>query len=147
MIRRITRRPIDAGRLIRKVTDKSAGGIVLFVGTVRNTSEAGEVKGIFYEAYKEMAEKRIEQIEEEAKKNWPIKKIAVLHRVGKLKLSEISVAVAVSSAHRKEAFEACRFIIDRIKQDAPIWKKELLKTGTEKWVEGLPISKEASTGT
>ncbi|MEM3267482.1 MAG: molybdenum cofactor biosynthesis protein MoaE [Conexivisphaerales archaeon] len=147
MIRRITRRPIDAGRLIRKVTDKSAGGIVLFVGTVRNTSEAGEVKGIFYEAYKEMAEKRIEQIEEEAKKNWPIKKIAVLHRVGKLKLSEISVAVAVSSAHRKEAFEACRFIIDRIKQDAPIWKKELLKTGTEKWVEGLPISKAASTGT
>ncbi|MEM0287387.1 MAG: molybdenum cofactor biosynthesis protein MoaE [Nitrososphaerota archaeon] len=147
MIRRITRRPIDAGRLIRKVTDKSAGGIVLFVGTVRNTSEAGEVKGIFYEAYKEMAEKRIEQIEEEAKKNWPIKKIAVLHRVGKLKLSEISVAVAVSSAHRKEAFEACRFIIDRIKQDAPIWKKELLKTGTEKWVEGLPISNAASTGT
>ncbi|MEM3186647.1 MAG: molybdenum cofactor biosynthesis protein MoaE [Conexivisphaerales archaeon] len=147
MIRRITRRPIDAGRLIRKVTDKSAGGIVLFVGTVRNTSEAGEVKGIFYEAYKEMAEKRIEQIEEEAKKNWPIKKIAVLHRVGKLKLSEISVAVAVSSAHRKEAFEACRFIIDRIKQDAPIWKKELLKTGTEKWVEGLPISKAASSGT
>ncbi|MDG6928609.1 MAG: molybdenum cofactor biosynthesis protein MoaE [Nitrososphaerota archaeon] len=137
---RITRRRIVPARMVEAVADGGAGGVALFLGTVRDRGEAGPVDAIEYEAYASMAEARMAEIEEEAKRRWPTKKVRVLHRVGRLALGEVSVAVAVSCAHRAEAFEACRFIIDRIKQEVPIWKKERLAGGGERWVEGSPIS-------
>ncbi len=117
-----------------------AGGVALFLGVVRDNSEAGRVDEIDYEAYESMAEKELLQAEEEVKRMWPqTRKVNVIHRLGRLSVGEVSVAVAVSSPHRAEAFAACRQAIERIKHDAPIWKRERLADGTEVWVEGVPI--------
>lgn len=135
MPKRLTRHRIDPDSVLKQVQDVSAGGHVLFLGTVRDHSEAGRVDQIRYEAYEPMAEKKLRQIEEEVKRRWPVK-VKLVHRVGKLRVGEISVAVAVSAPHRAEAFEACRQAIERIKSDVPIWKKERLAYGKEVWVEG-----------
>ena len=109
----------------------------MFLGTVRDNSEAGQVEKIEYEAYEPMAEKSLAQAEEEVKRRWPdTKHVKIVHRVGGLSVGEISVAVVVSSAHRAEAFEACRHAIERVKHDTPIWKREKLADGKEVWVEG-----------
>ncbi len=125
--------------VLRSVADEGAGGVVLFLGTVRNRSEAGNVTEILYEAYPEMAEKRMAEIENQVRKAWPVRKIRMVHRTGRLRMGEVSVAVAVASTHRAEAFDACRHAIDRIKRDVPIWKKEKLADGKEEWVGGRPI--------
>jgi len=109
------------------------------LGTVRNHSNGKGVKGIEYETYRTMAEKCLAEVEKEVKRRWPVKKVAMIHREGRLSVGEISVAVAVSSEHRAEAFEAARFAIDRIKTSAPIWKRELLRGGRKRWVDGVPI--------
>ncbi len=133
---RITEDTIDPARVLSDVEGPTSGGAVLFLGTVRDNSEAGEVDLISYEAYVPMAEKRMLEIEKEVRRLWPVDKVKLLHRIGKLRVGEISVAVAVSSPHRAEAFEACRHAIERIKHDVPIWKKERLATGREVWGEG-----------
>ncbi len=135
---RITRKEIDVADVIRSVGDGGAGAIVLFLGTVRDSSEAGKVDRLSYEAYEPMAEKRLLEVEEEVKRIWPsTRKVRIVHRVGEsLSVGDVSVAVAVSSEHRAEAFEACRHAIERIKRDVPIWKKERLADGSEVWVEG-----------
>ncbi|MDV3294022.1 MAG: molybdenum cofactor biosynthesis protein MoaE [Nitrososphaerales archaeon] len=138
---RITRKQIDPSAEFDLVTDPSAGGIVLFAGTIRNRSEHGRVSGLEYEVYKEMAEKRLRVIEAEVRKRWPVRKIRMVHREGKLKVGEVSVVVAVSCAHRADAFEACRYAIDRIKTGLPLWKKEMVG-GTSRWVAGKPIDSE-----
>ena len=125
--------------MLESVHDNSAGGVVLFLGTVRNRSEGRAVVGLEYEAYREMAEKRLAEVEKEVRARWRVKKITMMHREGRLRVGEVSVAVAVSSEHRAEAFEAARFAIDRIKASAPIWKREVLKGGKKLWVEGVPI--------
>ncbi|MDG6898612.1 MAG: molybdenum cofactor biosynthesis protein MoaE [Nitrososphaerota archaeon] len=136
----LTRRPIDPSAFLREVADKDAGGTVLFVGTVRRRGEMGRVDTLEYQSYREMAETRMKEIETDVKKKWPITKIRMLHREGKLRVGEVSVVVAVSSAHRAEAFEACRYAIDRIKRSLPLWKREL-ERGRGKWVAGSPIAR------
>lgn len=138
MTTRITRRPIDAAAVLASVADRSAGGTVLFVGTVRDVSEGKKVRGLEYQVYREMAEKRMRSIEKEVRARWPVKKLAMVHREGRLRVGEVSVAVAVSCEHRAEAFEACRYAIDRIKTSLPLWKKEFAKDGAS-WVSGVPI--------
>lgn len=132
----ITREPIDLGKILADVGDGSAGGITLFLGSVRDHNEHGNVSEIYYEAYKEMAESKMTEIENEARKKWPVKKFVAVHRIGNLKIGDVSVAVAVSCEHRKEAFEACRYGIDEIKSRVPIWKKEVSESGVA-WVEGV----------
>ena len=126
--------------MIESVGDPGAGAIVLFLGTVRDNSEAGRVEKMEYEAYEPMAEKGLHIAEEEVKRRWPATTgVKIVHRVGGLSIGDVSVAVAVSSPHRAEAFEACRHAIERIKHDVAIWKRERLAGGKEVWVEGVPI--------
>jgi len=136
---RITRRPIDPSRVLASVGDEGAGGTVLFVGTIRQRSEGKTVEGLTYEVYREMAERRMHDIEVRVNKKWPVVRISMVHRYGHLKVGEVSVAVAVSCEHRAEAFEACRYAIDRIKGTLPMWKKERFKGGAQKWVKGTPM--------
>jgi molybdopterin synthase catalytic subunit len=135
---RLTHERIDPARLLRSAGDPGAGATVLFLGTVRDNSEAGSVEKIEYEAYEQMAEKGLAQAAEEVRRRWPdTKHVEIVHRVGGLSVGDISVAVVVASAHRAEAFEACRHAIERVKHDVPIWKREKLAGGKEVWVEGV----------
>jgi molybdopterin synthase catalytic subunit len=136
---RMTKSAIDPGRVLNSVRDRSAGGTVIFIGTVRNMSEGREVKGLEYEVYKEMAERRMLEIERRVRAKWPVRKMAMVHRYGRLKVGEVSVAVAVSSAHRAEAFDACRYAIDAVKRTLPLWKKERWVGGRTSWVKGESI--------
>ena len=136
---RITRRPIDPSRVLASVGDEEAGGTVLFVGTIRLRSEKKTVEGITYEVYREMAKRRMRDIEARVRKRWPVVRITMVHRYGHLKVGDVSVAVAVSCEHRAEAFEACRYAIDTIKGTLPMWKKERFRGGAQAWVKGTPI--------
>lgn len=126
---------INLEQILASVQDPSAGGIDIFIGTTRNHSKGKPVKHLEYHAYKPMALKMMHRIADETKAKWDVKKIAIVHRLGKLEIGEASVVIAVSSAHRKEAFEACRYLIDRLKKVVPIWKKEFFEDG-EVWVDG-----------
>jgi len=132
----ITEKPIDVNKLLNDVSDQSSGASVLFTGTVRDHNKQDKVSKLHYEAYQEMAEKILQEIENEIHTKWKINKFVAIHRTGTLKVGEVSVAIAVSAEHRKEAFEACKFGIDSIKEKAPIWKKEFAQSGTE-WLEGV----------
>ena len=125
------------------MSDGAAGGTVLFIGTVRNNHQGRRVVGLEYEAYERMAEAKLSEIEDEARKRWPIKRIAIIHRKGRLKVGDVSVVVAVSSGHRAEAFEASRFAIESLKRTVPIWKREMTAEGMTEWVEGERIEKLA----
>ncbi len=144
MPERITTRCIDVAKLLDSVRDPHAGGTVLFLGTVRKRDEGREVEGLEYEVYKEMAEKKMKEIETALMARWPLKRVSLIHRYGKLRVGEVSVAVAVSSEHRAEAFEAGRYAIDAIKTTLPLWKKEKLAGGSEAWVRGAPIAEESA---
>jgi molybdopterin synthase catalytic subunit len=136
----ISEDPIDVEGLLANVKDDSAGASILFLGTVRNHNEGYDVSGIYYEAYIRMAEDALSKIEAEVIKRWNLKKFAAVHRIGDLKIGEVSVAVAVSSEHRAEAFEAARYAIDQIKTEVPIWKKEVINNGKEtRWAQGTPM--------
>jgi len=121
------------------VGDEEAGGAVLFVGTIRRRSGGKTVEGLTYEVYREMAERRMREIEVRVRKKWPVVRVAMVHRYGPLKVGDVSVAVAVSCEHRAEAFEACRYAIDTIKGTLPMWKKERFRGGAQAWVKGTPI--------
>ncbi len=123
-------------KVLSEVMDVAAGGVALFLGTVRDHSEAGKVVELDYQSYVDMAERNLREIEKEVLRKWPVKKIKIVHRIGRLRLGEVSVAVALSTPHRAEAFEACRYAIDRIKRDVPIWKREMLAGGKRIWVAG-----------
>jgi molybdopterin synthase catalytic subunit len=132
----LTFEKIDVGKVIFDSGDSSIGGTVVFLGTVRgHDKENVKVCGLYYEAYEKMAEEEFLAIETEARQKWNIEKISAIHRLGRLNVGEVSVAVVVSSKHRKEAFDACRFIIDSIKTRVPIWKMEVTDTGS-KWLAG-----------
>ncbi len=132
----ITEKPIDVNKLLNDVSDQSSGASVLFTGTVRDHNVLGKVSQLHYEIYQEMAEKVLKEIEIEIHKKWKVNKFIAIHRTGTLKVGEVSVAVAVSAEHRREAFEACKFGIDAIKERAPIWKKEFAEDAVE-WLEGV----------
>jgi molybdopterin synthase catalytic subunit len=133
---RVTSDPISADDAVAFVADPGAGGTCVFLGTVRDHSGAGDVEGLSYEAWDELAVRRIEEIADEASATWSIRKMAILHRTGDLGIGEISVVVAASAEHRADAFDACRHGIERLKQDVPIWKKEHLEAGESHWVMG-----------
>lgn len=128
--------PIDGGALAAEVGRADSGATVVFLGTVRDHSEGkAGVTHLEYEVYAEHVEPKIAEIVVEAAGKWPVLKAAVEHRSGRVGLSEASVGVAVSCAHRGDAFEAARYIIDELKQRAPIWKKEFWPGGSE-WSPG-----------
>jgi molybdopterin synthase catalytic subunit len=135
----ITESPIDVFKVLMEVQDRSAGATTIFTGSIRDHNDKGTVSELYYEAYKEMAEEILAEIENEVIKRWHVKKFIAIHRTGNLKVSDISVAVAVSSEHRKEAFEACRYGIDSIKSRVPIWKKEVSELGTL-WTDGVLVN-------
>jgi len=133
---RVTADPLDPAEAVASVTDPAAGGTCVFLGTVRDHSEAGEVIGLTYEAWEEVALARLGELGEELFATWPLRRVTLWHRTGELGIGEVSVIVACSAAHRAEAFEACRLGIERLKDDVPIWKKEHLAAGESHWVMG-----------
>jgi molybdopterin synthase catalytic subunit len=128
-MKRTTTKKISLDAVINRVRDKKSGAIVLFLGSVRGTSNGRKVLRLEYEAHIKMAEKALKNIEEEARKRTNARKVAILHRLGRVKAGELCTAIAASAAHRDEAFQACRFCIDNIKRRAFIWKKEVFSNG------------------
>ena len=131
---RFAQRAIDSAAARDELVDQGAGAYVCFEGWVRDFNEGLEVTRLEYEAFVELAEKEGERIVADALKRFPIKHALCIHRVGLLDLRDLAVWVGVSSAHRGEAFEACRFIIDEVKHRVPIWKKEHYRNGDSGWV-------------
>jgi molybdopterin synthase catalytic subunit len=129
----ITPKPINISSVIRVVESEEAGAVNVFIGTTRNHSHGKAVVSLEYEAYVPMALKLMEEVEREAAKRWKVHKIAVVHRIGLVNVGEPSVVIAVSSAHRDEAFQASRFLIDKLKEVVPIWKRECFADGTMEW--------------
>ena len=136
---KITGEEIELGDVIRAVEAGDAGAIVHFLGVVRNNTEGREVSYLEYEAYPPMAEKKMAEIAQEIHEKWGLDRVAMIHRVGRLEIGEASVAVAVASPHRKEAFEACHYAMNRLKQIVPIWKREVWVDGEEEWVKPDPV--------
>ena len=136
VLTRVQEAPISLDEVAGAVADPAAGAVCTFTGTVRDHSEAGDVTGLTYEAWHELAEERLAELAGEICERWSVCRVAIVHRVGDLAVGEASVIVAVSAAHRAEAFEACRHGIERLKQDVPIWKKEGLVSGDAHWVMG-----------
>ena len=136
---KITSAEIELGEVIRAVEAGDAGAIVHFLGVVRNNTEGREVSYLEYEAYPPMAEKKMAEIAQEIHEKWGLDRVAMIHRVGRLEIGEVSVAVAVASPHRKEAFEACHYAMNRLKQIVPIWKREVWSDGEEEWVKPDPV--------
>ena len=136
---KITSDEIELGDVIRAVEAGDAGAIVHFLGVVRNNTEGREVSYLEYEAYPPMAEKKMAEIAQEIHEKWGLDRVAMIHRVGRLEIGEASVAVAVASPHRKEAFEACHYAMNRLKQIVPIWKREVWTDGEEEWVKPDPV--------
>lgn len=136
----LTFEALDLERCVSAVRAGGSGGIVTFIGSVRDVSEGLKVEKLEYEAYEPMALDMLQQVADEASEKWPVRSIAIQHRLGTLQIGDDAVIVAVSCPHRAEAFEACRYAIDRLKEIVPIWKKEFAETG-EVWVGG-PTSSE-----
>ena len=134
---KITDQTIDEQAVIELVRSENCGGLSVFVGTVRNQTKGKAVVRLEFEAYESMALKKMQEIAEKARTRWQTDQIAIYHRVGVLGLGETAVVIAVSTPHRKAAFEACEFLIDTLKQVVPIWKKEIYQDG-EIWVAAHP---------
>ena len=142
---RVTEEPIAAARLRELVASPDSGAIATFEGTVRDHTGDIATAHLEYEAHAQMAERVFREIAAEAHRNFSIDRIAIHHRLGRLEVGEVSVAIAVSSEHRAHAFAACRFAIDRLKVSAPIWKKEVGPDGAS-WVEGPQAGPVSSAG-
>ena len=134
---RVTSQPLSMDALLSEVTGPEMGGVVTFTGIVRNHARGRQIDHLEYEAYGEMAEKELRQIGRQVEARWPEVRYAVAHRIGRLAIGDPAVMVAAAAAHRAEAFEACRFIIDTLKRTVPIWKKEFATDGAY-WVEENP---------
>ena len=131
----ITDKPLDPAPLVESVRRDDAGAIALFYGIVRNENLGRAVSYLEYDAYPEMAIKKMKEVAEELRARFPVTGVGVMHRIGRLEIGETSLLVAVSSPHRAAAFEACHHAVDRIKQIVPVWKKEVWADG-EEWIEG-----------
>lgn len=130
---RLTTDPLSLDEVVRAVSGEARGGLVTFSGVVRSETGGRRVVRLEYEAYVPMAEKKLAEIGDEAARKWPGTQVAVLHRMGTLFPGEVAVVIAAASRHRREAFRACEHVIERLKQDAPIWKKEIYEDGAV-WV-------------
>ena len=131
---RITDQAIDVDEVLCHVRSHQAGAVVVFLGTAREFTHGRRSVSLDYECYPEMAEAELQMLQSEARRRWTLVEVCIVHRVGHLELGEISVAIAVSSAHREAAFQAGQWLIDTIKQVVPIWKKENYADGTVQWV-------------
>ena len=131
----LTQQPIDFSSLTETVRDHRAGAVVLFLGTVREFTGDVRTAWLEYEAFPEMALAAMKRLEEECRDRFPVHEVAISHRYGRLELGDVSVAVAVSSPHRAQAFEAGRWIIDTLKKTVPIWKKEHYTDGQTEWLQ------------
>jgi molybdopterin synthase catalytic subunit len=130
----LTQAPIDYTGLTEQVRSNQAGAVVLFLGTVREMTDGRKTVALDYEAFPQMATAKLSELLDEARSRWPVLNAAIAHRLGRLELGDVSVAVAVSTPHRQQAFEAGKYLIDRLKEIVPIWKKENWADGTTEWV-------------
>lgn len=135
----ITREPIDIGNLRARLLDGDSGAVVIFDGVARNNTKGRRTLHLEYEGYEQMAHRTMEQIGREVHERWPINRVGMVHRLGRIDITESSIVIIVTSAHRKIAFEACHYAIDRLKKIVPIWKKEFFKDGAV-WVENEEAS-------
>jgi molybdopterin synthase catalytic subunit len=133
----VSANPLDLGALVGVVSSGAGekGAVVTFLGVVKGENRGRRVTRLEYEAYEELAVRVFERIDAETAERWPDASIALHHRTGRLSIGESSVAIAVASPHRAEAFAACRYVIERVKQIAPIWKHEFFEGG-DTWIEG-----------
>lgn len=132
---RLVREPLEIEPLIAAVASPQAGALLTFAGVVRDNHRGRKVNAIDYHAYERMAVEQMDRIEAAGRERWPGIRLAIAHRIGLLEVGEVSAAIAVSSAHRAEGFEALRFAIESLKKDVPIWKKEIYPDGYE-WIRG-----------
>ncbi len=133
---RITNNRLSLQEIMLELEDNSAGALSIFIGNVRNRGKSGNVSEIYYESYSKMAEQKMREIENEAQTKWEIKKSVIFHRIGNIKVGEASIIIGISSEHRNEAFEACKYVINSVKTRVPIWKKEI-SNESQKWAEGI----------
>ncbi len=139
----ISEMPICVDDLHRVVLDSGQGALVDFFGIVRDHARGQKIVELEYHAYKPMAEKKLRQIGDEIKERWDLEAVAIVHRVGRLQIGDTAVVISIASPHRAEAFAACKYAIDRIKQIVPIWKKETGENGIE-WVEECEVNPESA---
>jgi molybdopterin synthase catalytic subunit len=130
----LTHETIDHIAITEVVRRPNCGGVVTFLGTVRDLTGEQVTLALEYEANAPMAERKLTEIEADVRSRWPVGEVAMVHRLGRLEIGEVSVAVAISAPHRAEAFAACRHAIDRLKELVPIWKKEIGQAGSSAWV-------------
>jgi molybdopterin synthase catalytic subunit len=130
----LTREPIDPAAVLARTASTQAGAIVLFLGVTREFTQGRRTESLDYEAYPEMATRLMAELEAEARRRWTLVECVIVHRLGHLELGEASVAIGVSSAHRRQAFEAGQWLIDTLKEVVPIWKQENWADGTSEWV-------------
>ncbi|MBT5875934.1 MAG: molybdenum cofactor biosynthesis protein MoaE [Candidatus Latescibacteria bacterium] len=131
---KVTTDVIHSDALFGHVLEDKHGAVVTFAGTVRDQTDSRRTLRLEYEAYAPMAEAKMREIGEEIREKWGIENIAMLHRVGTLEIGEISILISLAAPHRKNAFDACSYAIDRVKQVVPVWKKEIWEDGEEEWV-------------
>jgi len=129
----LTEEEIQPSSILECSRSSECGASVLFLGSVRSPSKGRDVAYLLYETYREMALRKLEEIVEDAESRWNLGEIALVHRIGKVPVGEISIMIAVSSPHRGEAYEASRFVIEEVKEKVPIWKKECGEDG-EEWI-------------
>jgi len=134
----LTREPIDAERLVAAAKRGEDGAVVVFDGIVRNNSRARQALHLDYEAYEEMAARQMDELASQARTRFGVRQVTIVHRLGRLMVGETSVLIVVASAHRAQAFEACRWLIDTLKKTVPIWKKETFADGAV-WADGEPF--------
>ena len=130
----LTDETIDVASVLEAAKSPDAGAVVLFIGTVRGTTDGKHTECLDYECHAEMARSQLAELAGQARSKWPLNGCAIVHRLGHIEVGQTSVAIAVSSPHRGEAFQAGQWLIDRIKQVVPIWKKENYTDGTSDWV-------------
>jgi MoaE-MoaD fusion protein len=131
----LTSESINSQKVANDLKNPEDGALVVFEGIVRNNSLGKKVRFLEYDAYESMALKKLEELGAQAKQQFEIRDVAIVHRIGHMEIGECSVVIAIASAHRSPAFDACRFIIDTLKKVVPIWKKEFYEDG-EIWIEG-----------
>ncbi|MFO0788126.1 MAG: molybdenum cofactor biosynthesis protein MoaE [Pirellulales bacterium] len=142
----LTDLPIDTAALLDRARHPEAGAIVLFLGTTREFTGSKHTVALSYETYHEMAERRLVELETQARRRWPVLECFITHRLGTVPATEASVAIVVSTPHRADAFTAGQWLIDELKKDVPIWKREQWADGTAEWVHpGLKTEGEMKT--
>ncbi len=140
MGRWICETPIDLSRLLGEAEDTASGAVVVFCGTVRDENEGRSVESMTYEAHISLAEKVLREIEQETVEKYGARRCRIQHRIGRLQLGELSVAIVVCAGHRAEAYEASRYAIDEVKRRAPIWKEEHYLDGQSRFLDGVPLT-------